>query len=74
VNFDAFMELSSFPSRDHTWKIPIPAGLDSGEHVKLDTTPGLKAFPDGVDLSVTAERTSGNSIIDTMKRLRDLDD
>ena len=34
------MELSSFPSRDHTWKIPIPAGLVSGEHV----TVGLYLF------------------------------
>ncbi|PND18256.1 hypothetical protein CN934_28930 [Ensifer sp. MMN_5] len=40
----------------------------------LGTEPGMQVFPDGTDLSVTAERKAGTTIIDTMKRLRDLDD
>ncbi|NRQ18467.1 hypothetical protein [Ensifer sesbaniae] len=35
---------------------------------------GMQAFPDGSDLSVSAERKAGTTIIDTMKRLRDLND
>jgi hypothetical protein len=34
----------------------------------------MQVFPDGTDLSVTAEQKAGTTIIDTMKRLRDLDD
>jgi hypothetical protein len=40
----------------------------------LGTEPGMQIFPDGRDLSVTAEQKAGFTIIDTMKRLRDLDD
>jgi Uncharacterized protein conserved in bacteria len=40
----------------------------------LGTEPGMQVFPDGADLSVTAEQKAGTTIIDTMKRLRDLDD
>ncbi|MBD9525033.1 hypothetical protein IB262_34835 [Ensifer sp. ENS02] len=40
----------------------------------LATEPGEHPFPDGKDLSVTPEQKFGNSIIDTMNRLRDLDD
>ncbi|RKD52207.1 hypothetical protein [Rhizobium sp. WW_1] len=40
----------------------------------LGTEPGMQVFPDGTDLSVTAEQKAGTTIIDTMKRLRDLDD
>ncbi|WP_274629033.1 hypothetical protein [Arvimicrobium flavum] len=40
----------------------------------LGTAPGMQVFPDGTDLSVTAEQKAGTTIIDTMKRLRDLDD
>ncbi len=40
----------------------------------LGTEPGMQVFPEGADLSVTAERKAGTTIIDTMKRLRDLDD
>lgn len=40
----------------------------------LGTEPGMQVFPDGRDLSVTAEQKAGTTIIDTMKRLRDLDD
>ncbi len=40
----------------------------------LTTEPGMQVFPDGKDLSVMAEQKFGNSIIDTMKRLRDIDD
>jgi hypothetical protein len=40
----------------------------------LDTEPGMQVFPDGADLSVPAEQKAGTTIIDTMKRLRDLDD
>ncbi|CDM63115.1 MULTISPECIES: hypothetical protein [Rhizobium] len=40
----------------------------------LGTEPGMQVFPDGEDLSVTAEQKAGTTIIDTMKRLRDLDD
>jgi len=40
----------------------------------LATEPGEHPFPDGEDLSVTPEQKFGNTIIDTMNRLRDLDD
>ncbi|MFS2149482.1 hypothetical protein [Rhizobium sp. Rhizsp42] len=40
----------------------------------LTTEPGERPFPDGTDLSVTPEQKFGNTIIDTMSRLRDLDD
>lgn len=40
----------------------------------LSVGPGMQVFPDGRDLSITAEQKAGTSIIDTMKRLRDLDD
>lgn len=40
----------------------------------LATEPGDRPFPDGKDLSVTPEQKFGNTIIDTMSRLRDLDD
>ncbi|OHV78182.1 hypothetical protein [Ensifer sp. LCM 4579] len=40
----------------------------------LGTEPGMQVFPDGNDLSVTVEQKAGATIIDTMKRLRDLDD
>lgn len=40
----------------------------------LGTEPGSQAFPDGRDLSITAEHKAGMTIIDTMKRVRDLDD
>ncbi|MBX4937056.1 MULTISPECIES: hypothetical protein [Rhizobium] len=40
----------------------------------LGTDAGMQVFPDGIDLSVSAERNAGTTIIDTMKRLRDLDD
>lgn len=40
----------------------------------LGTEPGMQVFPDGNDLSVTAEHKAGATIIDTMKRLRHLDD
>ncbi|PIO96162.1 hypothetical protein [Pleomorphomonas carboxyditropha] len=40
----------------------------------LSTEPNTQIFPDGRDLSVTAEQKAGTTIIDTMKRLRDLDD
>ncbi|CCM79836.1 hypothetical protein [Rhizobium mesoamericanum] len=40
----------------------------------LATEPGERPFPDGTDLSVTPEQKFGNTIIDTMNRLRDLDD
>jgi hypothetical protein len=40
----------------------------------LGTEPGMQVFADGTDLSVTAEQKAGTTIIDTMKRLRDLDD
>jgi hypothetical protein len=40
----------------------------------LGTEPGMQVFPDGKDFSVTAEQKAGTTIIDTMKRLRDLDD
>jgi hypothetical protein len=40
----------------------------------LATEPGDRPFPDGKDLSVTPEQKFGNTIIDTMNRLRDLDD
>ncbi|MBX4876982.1 hypothetical protein HJA89_29735 [Rhizobium bangladeshense] len=40
----------------------------------LATEPGERPFPDGTDLSVTPEQKFGNSIIDTMNRMRDLDD
>ncbi|MDX0488524.1 hypothetical protein GOC76_30945 [Sinorhizobium medicae] len=40
----------------------------------LATEPGERPFPDGKDLSVTPEQKFGNTIIDTMNRLRDLDD
>lgn len=40
----------------------------------LATEPGERPFPDGKDLSVTPEQKFGNSIIDTMNRMRDLDD
>jgi hypothetical protein len=40
----------------------------------LTTEPGERPFPDGKDLSVTPEQKFGNSIIDTMNSLRDLDD
>lgn len=39
----------------------------------IDTVPGEQVFPDGVDLSVTPKQQFGNTIIDTMKNLRDLD-
>ncbi|WP_018240786.1 hypothetical protein [Ensifer sp. BR816] len=42
--------------------------------VKALGTDAGQAFPDGSDLSVSAERKAGTTIIDTMKRLRDLDD
>lgn len=40
----------------------------------LETAPGLKPFPDGQDLSLTAEKKSGDTILDTMNRLQDFDD
>jgi hypothetical protein len=40
----------------------------------LATEPGDRPFPDGKDLSMTPEQKFGNTIIDTMNRLRDLDD
>lgn len=40
----------------------------------LATAPGERPFPDGKDLSVTPQQKFGNTIIDTMNRLRDLDD
>jgi hypothetical protein len=40
----------------------------------LATEPGERPFPDGTDLSVTPEQKFGNTIIDTMNRMRDLDD
>jgi hypothetical protein len=40
----------------------------------LATEPGDRPFPDGKDLSVTPEQKFGNTIIDTMSRMRDLDD
>lgn len=40
----------------------------------LSTEPGERPFPDGKDLSVTPEQKFGNTIVDTMSRLRDLDD
>lgn len=40
----------------------------------LTTEPGERPFPDGEDLSVTPEQKFGNTIVDTMSRLRDLDD
>lgn len=40
----------------------------------LGTEPGMRVFPNGADLSVTTEREAGTTIIDTMKRVRDLDD
>ncbi|MQW64030.1 hypothetical protein GHK33_15710 [Sinorhizobium meliloti] len=40
----------------------------------LGAEPGMQVFPDGNDLSVTAEQKAGATIIDAMKRLRDLDD
>lgn len=40
----------------------------------LATEPGERPFPDGKDLSVTPQQKFGNTIIDTMNRLRDLDD
>ncbi|WP_018240387.1 hypothetical protein [Ensifer sp. BR816] len=40
----------------------------------LATEPGERPFPDGMDLSVTPEQKFGNTIIDTMNRMRDLDD
>lgn len=40
----------------------------------LATEPGERPFPDGKDLSVTPEQKFGNTIVDTMSRLRDLDD
>lgn len=40
----------------------------------LAAQPGEQVFPDGKDLSVTQEQKFGNTIIDTMKHLRDLDD
>ncbi|PND20497.1 hypothetical protein CN934_15645 [Ensifer sp. MMN_5] len=40
----------------------------------LGTEAGMQVFPDGADLSVTAEQKAGTTIIDTMKRLRNLDD
>ncbi|MFA1623681.1 hypothetical protein ACDY96_12880 [Rhizobium mongolense] len=40
----------------------------------LATAPGDQVFPDGRDLSVTAEQKAGTTILDTMKRLGDLDD
>lgn len=39
----------------------------------IDTVPGQQVFPDGIDLSVTPKQQFGNTIIDTMKNLRDLD-
>src|SRR3982074_441323 len=35
-NFDAFMELSSSPSGDHKWKIPVQTGLIWRGHVTLE--------------------------------------
>ncbi|MER9425515.1 hypothetical protein NKI88_24135 [Mesorhizobium sp. M0317] len=40
----------------------------------LATEPGMQPFPDGKDLSLPPEKKFGNTIIDTMNRLRDLDD
>jgi hypothetical protein len=40
----------------------------------LSTEPGERPFPDGEDLSVTPEQKFGNTIVDTMSRLRELDD
>ncbi|MBB3146380.1 hypothetical protein FHS21_002795 [Phyllobacterium trifolii] len=40
----------------------------------LAADPGMQVFPDGKDLSVTPEQKFGNTLIDTMKRVRDLDD
>lgn len=40
LNFDAFMELSASPSRDHKWKIPVPAGPENREHVSGHLTYG----------------------------------
>jgi hypothetical protein len=40
----------------------------------LATEPGDRPFPDGKDLSQTPEQKFGNTILDTMNRLRDLDD
>ena len=39
----------------------------------IDTVPGEQVFPDGVDFSVTSKQQFGDTIIDTMKNLRDLD-
>lgn len=40
----------------------------------LATEPAMQVFPDGKDFSVTPEQKFGNTIIDTIKRLRNLDD
>lgn len=40
----------------------------------LATDPGERPFPNGKDLSVTPEQKFGNTIVDTMSRLKDLDD
>ncbi|WP_205938941.1 hypothetical protein [Rhizobium leguminosarum] len=39
----------------------------------IATVPGEQVFPDGVDLSVLPRQQFGNTIIDSMKNLRDLD-